>query len=494
MKKTSLFKHSIISNAMGVSLSLTIAFTSVSLNAASLPAGVVVDANTSAHQQAAIRAAFSAPLSMAGTRRLDPAFLTLAGARVTGLDRCDGDLGLTITNAFEDGTLKKIYENFEEILSAVTSTGGLMYLGSLYIQKSNPGLYNLLTNGVNIGMDDFFNGIASCESILTAASTYIPEDIMSSGITTTENAIKTAEEKGYDLSQIDIVDFMSANPSGDVTPETINDEGQKWYTENGVLAMVGGINASQEVVSFVKAASAKGYCILRGIDEDDCNAEGTHAAANTFASDIVDHPLFEIMFGDEEDDYMKNIQSLATKIYGEVMYTSCDGCSATNSYGVGIQRFFESQVAEIASLISVRVGSNLDTMSADNIDEMSAPNAIIVTMPYIKSIKMYEDRPSTQEIMINALATEVAYHRVLYISNLFDQVFRAMLTDEKTIAAKWQGQYTKLIRQNREQFDMFVKKELSVGFKPGRYARMILAMSDGEGNIDSIINSQVISR
>lgn len=489
MRKILPFKKLLLSKAISVGLSVSIAFTSISISAASLPTGIVADSNTSAHQQAAIRAAFSSSLAMAGTAEIDPGFITLLGARVTGLDSCDGDIGLTITNAFTDGTLMKIYENFASIVSAMISVGGLIYLSSLYLQKSNPGLYNLITNGVNLGVDDFLSGIASCEAILSAASTYIPDEAIAAGkVTVIEDAIKGAKENGIDLSEIDITDFMSAEPDN-VSPEDIIAKGKSFYDEDGKPSTVAGEDSESPVVSFIKAGAAAGYCILRGVDKSDCDAQGRHEEAGSFSADIVSHPMFNIMFGDDEDDYMANIQDMATKIYGEILYTDCEDCNAVNQPGMGIQRFFESQVADIASDISTRVNSSLTTMTTAKINEISAPNAIIVDMPYIQAIKMYEDRPSIQIMMIKGLAVEVAYHRIIYVSTLMAQVFQAMMTDEKTVNAKYQGQYKTFLTQNKDEYQMFIQKTQSMGFVPGRIAKLILSMSDGEGNINTITQS-----
>jgi len=492
MNQIKSLNKTVLSVAIGVTLSLSLVLTSNDSYSATLPSGVVADENTSAHQQAAMRNAFSAPLAMYGTSSIDPGFLTLVGARVTGLDSCDGNIGLSITNSFTDGTLKKIYENFDDIITAVISPDGLIYLSALYIQKSNPGLYNQLTNGINLGVDNFASSLSSCKSILSAASTYIPESAIEKGrIGMTEDAVKYASEYGYDLSQVDIVDFMSSNPTG-VSPEEIMKKGVAFFSSNGVPGTGGGELSDYPVIPFIETAAAKGYCILRGINATDCDAEGLHQVAASYASDIIDYPMFEIMFGDDEDLYMKNIQKVATQIYGDVLYTNCDGCSAVNIPGTGLQRFFESQAAEIASLIYTRVNASLDTMTAELIDEMSAPTSMIVTMPYIQSIKRYEDRPSTQNIMIQALATEVAYQRVLYISNLFEQIFQSMILNEETVDAKFQGQYESFSKLNTEQFLMFVQKEQSLGFKPGKYSKMILKMADGQGDIDNLMQSNNI--
>lgn len=62
---------------------------------------------------------FAASEASRGPAERPKPFLTLFSAKVTGLDSCDGDIGLAIENSFSNGRLKMIYENFERVSTPV---------------------------------------------------------------------------------------------------------------------------------------------------------------------------------------------------------------------------------------------------------------------------------------------------------------------------------------------------------------------------------------
>lgn len=138
--------------------------------------------------------------------------ITLYGAKVTGLDSCDGDISFAITNAFTDGTLSNIYENFEEILEEMVSTDALIYIASLYVQKANPGLYQLINDGISLSLDDFLSGMGSCESISEALVSQMPKPDLSTEATGVAkyNAMlsESASEMSDKYSDVDLTEYM----------------------------------------------------------------------------------------------------------------------------------------------------------------------------------------------------------------------------------------------------------------------------------------------
>ncbi|MBD0788212.1 hypothetical protein HUO09_17795 [Vibrio sp. Y2-5] len=449
-------------------------------------------AGNSAKDDAILNNYFSAPLQSAGNVEVEPGFITLLGARVTGLDSCDGDIGLTITNAFTDGTVKKIYENFTQVLkSMLTSKGTAIYLAGLYLQKSNPGLYSLITNGINLGLKDFMRGLGSCEAMLNAASTYVPESVYDKGRNEYLDGILKNDDGSYsDLSQVDIVDFLSAEPN-DEDNSLIAEmkKGVPWYNDNAEESTAGGENSAQRVLSFVKTGAGVAYCIIRGVSKDNCNAAGPYQEANTDGKDIVEDPMWELIFGTQKKQYMSQVMSVGRKIYGERYFTSCDSCDSASKPGIGLEQWYQIELQKVYNQIATRVDSNMNTITTKLIEEMSAPPMLMIGKPYISAIKSVSDRPKMQNILEVSLASEVAYYRTLYVGRLYIRLWDTMVDDKRTRDAEFQGEYKALSERAQRQLKQFLEMMKATGYEPGKYSRAILELSEANGNIDKIMNS-----
>lgn len=80
------------------------------------------------------------------------------------------DLQTTIKNQLNGAT-----DGFKSIMGGIveSATGAVMSLPAMIIQRSNPGLYELLSNGVLQARVDFDRSKVSCQSILDQASSYM---------------------------------------------------------------------------------------------------------------------------------------------------------------------------------------------------------------------------------------------------------------------------------------------------------------------------------
>lgn len=447
--------------------------------------------SNSARENALFRNSFSAPLHSIGNVDAEPGFITLLGAKVTGLNSCDGDIGLTITNAFTDGTLKKMYENFSSVISTVMSTGGAIYLAGLYLQKSNQGLYSLLTNGINLGLDDYLSGISSCKSMLNAVANSTMSGVEGDKEGSWLNsALKNDDGSFLDLSEVDIVDFLSAEPN-DEDQSLIGQmkKGLPWYDDDGVESTAGGEDSESPVISWVKTGAAVGYCILRGIDTSNCNADGAHQESSTSDKDIEEDPMWTILFGTDEEKYMANFQTLGQTIFGEKYSTTCDSCETSISPGTGLKRWYELEAQTVYGLITTRVNSALSTMTTENIKAMSAPYSLYISKPYIQALKSVSDREEVQDILMKSLAAEVAYYRTLYVADLYSRAWLAMTKDQKTQDAKYSPEYEKLHNEVNNELSMFLQYMTATGFEPGKYSRSVLQIGEANGNYDAILNT-----
>ncbi|USD58545.1 hypothetical protein [Vibrio sp. SCSIO 43155] len=441
-----------------------------------------------------LKSYFQASEITLGPRERSQPFYPVIGGRVNGLDTCDGNISYTIQNIFSDGRLKQIYERFQDVLDAMMSSGGAIYLSSLYIQKSNPGLYSLLTNGINIGLDDFFAAVGDCESMLRSASSFIPSHYdENSQMTKLDNAIKDSK---IEWDRIDITQFFSSDPKGSVgvgnTMADISDDGVRFYNRDGdIVDGIGGSEPGDEPWNIIRTASMKGYCILRGIPAQSCNVNSVAAPTGANSWDISKDPMFEFYFGNKsvsETEKLKKIMDLAFELYGEIAVLDCDTCSSTTISGKGLYTHFTEQRAEIAHTLEtiLTYSAPVAQVTSEQLKSISAPNGIMIQLSHIKGLDLLRRDKELQEKFINGLSMDVAYARTLWIGQFYIDSFSHMTKDELANKYKRQDIYGTLRDDAKSQLNEFRENIRMQPFKPGQYIRGLSAVTSFEGNLDAL--------
>ncbi|MDN2483912.1 hypothetical protein [Vibrio agarivorans] len=435
---------------------------------------------------------FSASEASRGPAERSKPFLTLFSAKVTGLDSCDGDIGLAISNSFKNGRLKMIYENFDNVLDAMMSSGGAIYLAGLYVQKSNPGLYSILTNGINLGVEDLLNGIASCEGMLNAAATFVPQSAYDAG-NKTKRLEALVESGDINFQQLDIVDFFKtpAQAAGNTLTDMIS-KGQTYWNKDGVVTenMGGDDPSSSEPIAFVKTSAMKGYCVLRGIKADDCIVNSDPNPSEGNQVDITKDPMFQLYFGTQENRHIELVSDLSNEIYGELEVTFCDGCQMGSIAGKGLIHHFAEQRTEIADKLTEIMGYSapVASVTSDELREVSAPRGFYMQTLHIKALEYLHSDPELQTALINGLAMDAAFIRTLWIGNFYIDAFRSIKDHSMIKSAMLDGEARNLERGAITEMDNFTRFVNQQSYYPGQYRTIAEKIVQFEGNLVSLMN------
>ncbi|WP_372437190.1 integrating conjugative element protein [Pseudomonas chlororaphis subsp. aureofaciens] len=287
-----------------------------------------------------------------------------------------GDMSLTTTL---QNQLNGITNGFQTIMSSViqNATSAVASLPALIIQRADPGLYNLLTNGVLQARLDFDRSKLTCramtERMADVAGGQLGWDRLSEGM-----ALKETVRSGN-------ADAVSAV-----------EKAEKSRGNNGV-PWVGGGNAGgsgQSPIKVVGDVTKAGYNLLssRGANETSsisANACGNRQTCQTWSSPQA-------------------AATWATRVLGEREQRTCENCTKTQTTpGVGltpmIQEEYESKVKALQALVS---GSKPTTPA--NLDAAGSAS-LPITRGVIEALR---DEPD-QDLLGQRLASEVALTSVL---------------------------------------------------------------------------------
>lgn len=300
-----------------------------------------------------------------------------------------GDMSLSTTL---ENQLNGITEGFQTIMSNViqNATAAVASLPALLIQRADPGLYNLLTNGILQARLDFDRSKLTCRAIANRmadiASGQLGWDQLAEGMVLRDSVASTDA-----VSAIEEAETQRGN------------DGVPWIAGENA----GG--AGQEPIRIVRDVVRSGYNLLhaRGvqdqtpIDEATCNGRFT---CQTWPSP------------DAAADW-------AVRVLGEKEHRTCDACIKTQTTpGVGltplIQDEYESKLLALQALVS-----GTRATSTANLDAAGS-NGIPITRGVIEALR---DEPD-QDILAKRLASEIALSSVLERALLLQRV---LLTGRK---------------------------------------------------------------
>lgn len=285
-----------------------------------------------------------------------------------------GKMSLTTTlrNQFNGAT-----NGFRTIMSTVIqdATAAVASLPALIIQRADPGLYNLLTNGVLQGRLDFDRSKLTCQAIgedmINLAGGQLGWNQLAQGIT-----LRDAVGSGDAVSALQTAETTGSN--------------------NGV-PWVGGNNAGgagQNPISVISDVTQAGYNLLNGRTVTDTSSIPATSCNNSLTCQTWSSP--------------GSAAAWAVRVLGETQQRTCDDCTKTQTTpGVGltplIQEEYNSKLQAIQGLLS---GSQ--TISASTLEAASS-DAVPITRGVIEALR---DEPD-QNLLAQRLASEVALSSVL---------------------------------------------------------------------------------
>ncbi|WP_425299804.1 integrating conjugative element protein [Pseudomonas asplenii] len=317
------------------------------------------------------------------------------------------DLNTTLHNQ-----LNGLTEGFQNIMGDLIqgATGAVASLPALIIQRADPGLYNLLTNGILQARLDFDRSKASCremaERMMKVAGNQNRWGALAEG-----QALKEAMVQNTDAVA--------------VTAQAEKDNG------NTGVPWVGGEKAGgkqQAPIKVVKDVTKAGYNLLNGRGATDNSSIDPKACNSGLLCKTWKSP-------DEAAGF-------ANRVLGEDEQQTCEDCTkSTATAGVGltplIQEEYEAKLKALKALID---GSQ--TTTPENLASAGS-NSMPITRGVITALR---DEPD-QELLAQRLVSEIAVTSILEKALLLQ---RALLAGQKEPNVSASGLAAKTIDVERE--------------------------------------------
>ncbi len=268
---------------------------------------------------------------------------------------------------------------FQEVMGNVVQSaqGVVASLPALAIQRLNPGLYDLLQNGVLEAGQEFRVARLRCDEIAADMGDRLSHEGWS--------AVAKADywRRQIDVGGRDVVEVAEeADASG-------ADGGVPWV---GGTAKGG---AGQEPIEAVGDVSKAGYNLLLGRAAGDDSAVGPAACGDSDICRVWDDP-------DRMAAWMR-------RAVGEIEVRTCDGCrKVASEAGLGLPSIYRREKSELVNLLGPLVQTDAVPGEA-LLAGLTGGGGFRVTRELIEAIRE-EPRPVD---MANRLAGELAVGRVL---------------------------------------------------------------------------------
>ncbi|WP_342609073.1 hypothetical protein [Vibrio tritonius] len=405
----------------------------------------------------------------AGLPKGDTAFsaaipdLTLLSAKVTGLNSCNGNVGLSVVNAFTDGTLQKIWSKFTTVLKKLASPGGAIYLTSVYISKSNPEVYGLITNGFSIGVKDFLSALGSCESMAKAIVNRADPLIQAQQQTKLNALIEQNAKSASEWSKVDLTTYMKTGLDEAV------DAGVTWFGGKR-----GG--ADQDPVELVHDSLKYGYCVLRGWTVDQC----TSAFSN-------DGKISDIEERDKQlYSSISDITSAGQTILGDEYLSVCNQCESVKVDGHGLVDYLNNIQLSIYEIIQNLAEKKITSITADEYLTVGFNPDIQVNASYFNALALVSNDTNLWKHYAYGWAYDVAYQRsITMVDRLIQMIKQAKKTEEASDSGLT-PEMQELIQELRTQRSTLIDNAQSRGYHPKKYINMLLSLPERKSSSASV--------
>ncbi|EMX9188842.1 integrating conjugative element protein [Pseudomonas aeruginosa] len=300
-----------------------------------------------------------------------------------------GDMSITTTL---QNQLNGITNGFQTIMSNViqNATSAVASLPALIIQRADPGLYNLLTNGILQARLDFDRSKMTCRAI----------------------ANRMADMAGGQAGWDQLAEGMALRDAVSSTDAVSAIEQAESNKGNNGVPWVGGGNAGgsgQSSIKVVGDVTRAGYNLLNGRSATDTSSIARSACGNRLTCQTWSSPGAAAAF--------------ANRVLGEREQRTCENCTKTQTTpGVGltpmIQEEYETKLQALQELVT---GARPTTLA--NLDAAGS-SSLPITRGVIKALR---DEPD-QDVLGRRLASEAALSSVLEKALLLQ---RTLLTGKK---------------------------------------------------------------
>ena len=302
-----------------------------------------------------------------------------------------GDMNLSTTL---QNQLNGLTNGFQQIMGNViqSATSAVASLPALILQRADPALYNLLTNGILQARLDYDRSKLSCRAM----------------------AEKMADIAGAQTGWGQLAEGMaltSVVSSGNHDAVSAIEQAESKHGNDGV-PWVGGSNAGgsgQQPIKVVTDVTQAGYNLLNG------RSVGT--TGNVNQSQCAGNLVCQTWKSPEE------ASQFAVRVLGETAHQTCDGCTKTQTTpGVGltpiIQEEYEIKLKALQELITGAKPTTFENLQA------ASSNSLPVTRGIIEALRNEPDL----DLMVTRLASEVALASTMEKALLLQ---RTLLTGSK---------------------------------------------------------------
>ena len=319
------------------------------------------------------------------------------------------DIGATVSNQ-----LNGITNGFQNLMGTVVQNaqGAVASLPAMIIQRANPGLYDLLSNGVLQGRIDFDRASMSCRQM----SERMAE--MASG----QGWQQMAKAESWQSAAQSSADVVSAQEQVD---QSGGNQGVTW---------VGGQRRGgqhQEPIRVVQDTARAGYNLLHGRDDTTSNAPiaggggGWGSVATNEGIWIGGGGLSGASGGGGSGtgggagaclggmctvwQSPEEAAEWTQTVIGEQSIRTCDGCERSETQaGSGLVRELEREQQEVyGKLLEMVDGS--EPLTPENLRQVSAGDGLIVSRGVIESLRTDPEA----SLLIHRLSSEMALARTL---------------------------------------------------------------------------------
>lgn len=306
-----------------------------------------------------------------------------------------GDMSLEVTLRNQ---LNGITDGFQAIMSDIieSATAAVASLPALIIQRADPALYNLLTNGILQARLDYDRSKLACRQIADrmaeVAGGQLGWDQLAEGL-----ALRDAVANGDAVSAIEEAEDNRGN--------------------NGVT-WIGGQNAGgagQEPIRVVGDVTRAGYNLLNGRGITDTSPIETNSCSGRLT--CVTWPSPDVA------------AAWAVRVLGETQHRTCDTCTKTQATaGVGltplIQEEYERKLQALQGLVS-----GAQALTVENL-EAAGSTAMPITRGVIEALR---DEPD-QNLLAHRVASEIALAAVLERALLLQRILLAGAKEPNVVA------------------------------------------------------------
>jgi integrating conjugative element protein (TIGR03755 family) len=286
--------------------------------------------------------------------------------------------------------LNGVTEGFQRMMSDVldAATAAVAALPGLILQRANPGLYDLMQNGILQGKLDIEYAKTTCEELSRRLADKLPVDDWTL-VSTGQNWRQVA------ASGVDIIEAKRT------VEATAGEGGVPWTC--GELR--GG--AGQPPVDVNADTVVAGYNVLLNRSPCDDTPVALADPAESRLAVQWDSPAAAAEF--------------AVEVLGDTAIRTCEGCDRLESTpGKGLAFVHDETRVDVevalADLVAAPAAPTFDELMA-----VSAPPGILVTRPLIEAIRADEER----DLIVERLAGEIALARTLERALLVRRMIQA---------------------------------------------------------------------